>query len=233
MRKIEFFKTVSIAFVMLLSLTFFSANAQKTTVITNSEMEELQDQNMDYMEQIDKIIEDYPDFSYSYVMKDGKLADVEVTGVDNVIDMKKLEVVIFNLKSNKNLLKGEKNSIGVFYTVDKEARYKGGEDALENTIQDNLKYPEDAKNWGASGTIYVKFVIDANGNIPFASTSSNIKTSTPRYSKELEDQAVEAVKATSGKWIPGQIDGVNVASLAVVPIKFDLELDPSLSAWIE
>jgi TonB family protein len=224
-RKKELFKTVSIAFVMMFSLALFSANAQLTTVLTLDEMEKMQDQDMDYMKQIHKIIKDYPVFSYTYTMDDGKVQDVTVTGVENVIDRKRLEVVLFDLQSNKNMLKNKANRVGVFYSVDEPAEYKGD---INNTILSNLKYPEQAKNWGLEGTIYVKFVVDANGEIPFITTSSNIETSMEMYLKDLQDQAVSAVKATSGKWEPAKVEGVDVASLAIVPITFDFQELPDL-----
>lgn len=209
------------------------ANAQKYKLLSQSDLELLEQQNMDYMKQIDKIIKDYPAFEYNYTFDDGKLKDVTVTGVDNEIDRKRLEVVLFDLKSNENALKNKSNTMGVFYVVDQEPKYKNGEVALERTLQSNLKYPEDAKNWGVEGTIYVKFVIDENGNIPFATTSDAIDSKKESYVDELEKQAVKAVKATSGEWKPGEINGVKIASMAVVPIKFEYELAPSLADWIQ
>ncbi len=198
----------------------------------SSEMESIQDENMGYMKQIHEIIKDYPAFSYSYKFDDGKVSDVVVTGVENDIDRKRLEVALFNLKSNKNMIKDKANRIGVFYSVDKEPEYKGGRDELEDKIMSNLKYPEDAKNWGVEGTVFVKFVVDENGEIPYATTSTNIETSMENYLKDLEKQAVSAVKATSGDWEPGEVNDVDVASLAVVPVTFDFEKNPSLPALI-
>ncbi len=227
--KKEFFKTVTIALVMLFSLAMFPAGAQDSNTMNSSDLEKLQDQDMDYMKQIHKIIKDYPAFSYSYTMNDGKVEDVSVTGVDNVIDRKRLEVVLFDLNNNKNMLKNKANRVGVFYSVDKPAEYKG---EIDETLLNNLKFPEQAKNWGVEGTIYVKFVVDQNGKIPFATTSSNIETSMESYLEDLENQAVTAVKETSGNWEPAKVAGVDVASLAVVPITFDFQKDPFLPALI-
>lgn len=228
-RKKEFFKTVSIALAMLFSLALFSANAQETTVITIGQMEKIQDQDMDYMKQIHKIIKDYPAFSYTYTMNDGKVEDVTVKGIQNIMDRKRLEVVLFDLKSNMNMLKNKANRVGVFYSVDKPAEYKG---EIDRTILNNLKYPQDAKNWGLEGTIYVKFVVDENGKIPFITTASNIETSMDMYLEDLQNQAVAAVKATSGKWEPAKVEGVDVASLAVVPVTFDIESNPTLPTML-
>lgn len=219
---------------MLLTITIShnGVSQQKKEADSPGELESLQDENMDYLRQIYNIIEDYPAFSYSYTIEDGEVQDVVVEGVENTMDRKKLEVVLFDLKSNKNMMKNKANRIGVFYSVDEEPEYSAGESDLEEKIQSNLTYPEGSKNWGVEGTIYVKFVVDDNGEIPFATTSTNINTSVERYLDQMEKQAVEAVKATSGEWDPGKVEGVEVASLVVVPVTFDFEKNPTLPALI-
>ena len=211
-------------------LMAFAANAQQYDM-SGSDVEKIQDENMDYVRQIAEIVKDYPAFTYSYEMEDGKVVDVNVTGVDNTIDKKKLEVVLFDLKSNKNMIKNKANRIGVFYSVDEAAEY-AGEDELDRVIQSNLTYPEGAKDWGVEGTIFVKFVVDENGEIPFAATSSNIETSMERYMKDLEQQAVSAIKATSGNWEPGTVEGIKVPSFVVFPVTFDFEKNPSIPTLI-
>ncbi|SEJ57131.1 TonB protein C-terminal [Cyclobacterium xiamenense] len=227
-------KLVSIP-VTLLFVFMLSAGAQSQqdgSKLSGSELERMQDRNMNYMFQINEIIKDYPAFSYSYKMKDGELDDVVVTGVDNEIDRKKLEVIMFDLKSNRNKMKSKANRMGVFYSVDEEADFEGGEEALRSTVLSNLEYPESAKNWGLEGTIFVKFVVDENGDIPFATTSSNIETSMERYLTDMEAQAIKAIKATSGEWEPAEVENVEVASLSVLPITFDFEKNPTLPALI-
>src|SRR6056297_3034740 len=126
------------------SLITFTANAQRDD-LTSSELEKIEDENMDYMKQISKIIKDYPNFAYTYDIEDGKVVNVNVTGVEKDIDRKKLEVQLFNLKSNKNMIKNKANRVGVFYSVDEPAEYNG-QGELDRTILSNLKYPEDAKD---------------------------------------------------------------------------------------
>jgi len=206
-------------------------NAQEST--NSADIEKLQDENMDYLKQVYKIINDYPAFSYTYSYDNGMVEDVVVTGVESSIDRKRLDVMLFDLKSNQNMLKAHANRIGVFYSVDEQPEYKNGRDELQNKILNNLEYPENAKNWGVEGTVYVKFVVDENGEIPFATTTSDVETSIERYAESLEEQAVEAVKATSGNWEPGEIENVQVASLAIVPITFDFQKDPSLPMLLQ
>lgn len=218
------FKIVVFTFI-LISLPLLTVEAQEN-------LEEIQDRNMDYLDQINEIIKDYPAFSYSYKMENGELSDVVVSGVESEVDTKRLEVALFDLKSNKNMIKNKANRIGVFYSVDQQPEYNGGEEALNDALVNNLKFPEEAKNWGVEGTIYVKFVVDENGEIPFATTSSNIETSIDSHLTDLEEQAVSAVKATSGDWEPGKISGVAVAALSVVPVTFDFEKSPAVPTLI-
>ncbi len=227
-------KIMAIAFITAAFMQS-TAYAQKDQdeVSSKSELEEIQDQNLDYMKQIHRIIKDYPAFSYTCKMEDGKVTDVEVNGVDNSMDRKKLEVVLFDLKSNRNMIRNKSNRIGIFYSVDKRAEYKRGREALQRELNENLHYPEKAENWGVEGTIYVKFVVDDNGEIPFATTSSDIETPMEAYVKDLEQQAVSAIKATSGDWYAGKVDGVKVASLVVIPVTFDFKKNPSLPALIQ
>ncbi|WP_425638078.1 energy transducer TonB [Algoriphagus yeomjeoni] len=227
-RKKQIIKPLTLTLSMLFALVMFSAQAQDY-LLTSSEIEILQDQDMEYMKQIHEITKDYPAFSYNYTIEDGEVKDVTVTGIDNFNDKKRLEVVLFDLKSNKNMLKNQPNRVGVFYSVDQPAKYNGD---LTEDLLSNLKYPSEAKDWGLEGTIYVKFVVEDDGEINFASTSSNVDTSVDMYLDDLQEQAVAAVKATSGNWTPAKVEGVEVSSLEIVPVTFDFKKNPTLPALI-
>jgi TonB family protein len=223
---------ITALFIMGMIVSWPVLAQQQKSVTSISELEEIEDRNMEYLRQIHEISKNYPEFSYKYTMEDGEIKDVTVIGVDDRVDKKRLEVVLFDLRSNRNMIKATPNRIGVFYSVDEEPEYIEGQAGLERELLSNLEYPRDALNWGVEGTIFVKFVIDENGEIPFATTASNIETSIDRYLEDLERQAVEAVKATSGNWEPGKVNGVEVASMAVVPITFEFETHPSLPTAI-
>jgi TonB family protein len=224
------FKLFTIA-VIIIPMAISSANAQNDQVSSMQELEKKEDENMDYIKKINKIIKDYPTFSYSYVIEDGEIVNVEVTGVDNVIDRKRLEVAILDLQSNRNMIKNTANRIGVFYSYDEKPKFNGEND-IESALRNNLIYPQDAQDWGVEGTIYVKFVVDENGQIPFATTSSDIETSVEAYVSDLEQQAINAVKETSGDWQPGKVNGVEVPTMVILPVTFDLRSDPYIRGWI-
>lgn len=209
------------------------ANSQKVVLDNDfSKIEKIEDRNMEYLEDLYKITKKYPLFSYRYEMQNGEIKNVTVTGVDYMPDVEKIRIKLLDLQSNKNQLKHTPSRIGVFYAVDKNAYYKDGKEALKNTLHEHLKYPVDAKNWGVEGTIYVRFVIDDKGKIPFASTTDNIDTEIKQYEDDLKKQAVSAIKATSGDWEPGKVNGVSVASFHIIPITFELEKSPFIPMMI-
>ncbi len=202
-------------------LVMFNTNAQDY-----SELEKLQDENMSYLEQIYKIVKDYPAFAYQYHYKDGKLLKVTVKGVDNDLDRQRLQVAIFDLKTNRNKMKNKRNRIGVFYSPDKEAKPEGGYEDLKLSLQKYLEYPEMAKDWGAEGTVYVRFVVDEDGEIAFINATEDLETSQEYLIRDLKQEAIAAVKSTSGEWIPAKVDGVPVSSMEVIPINFDFKKNP-------
>ncbi len=228
---------ITILSVLCIFFMFLSAgisvNAQEDGTKKYQELEQLQDENMDYLKKIYKITKDYPAFSYKYKLEDGEVKNVKVTGVENELDKKRLEVILFDLKSNKNKMKNTQNRIGVFYSVDKEARPEEGREELMNDIRANLEFPEQAKEYGVEGIVYVKFVVDENGKIPFITAHEDIEATSDSFVKDLRKEAIAAVKKTSGEWEPAKVDGVDVASLAVVPIRFDFRKDPTIPVLIQ
>lgn len=227
-RKQFYFKTILIALGFLISVAVLPLKAQEKKVKTAYSVKSMEHHDMEYADQLKEIIDKYPAFAFKYSLEDGKVQDVVVTGVDDEIDRKRLEVVLFNLNDQRNMVKQTNERVGVFYDIDKQAMYEHGEEALSDELVSNLEYPEGAKDWGVEGTIYVKMIVDDDGTIPFATTSTNIETAAEHYLDDLEEQAIAAVHETSGEWEPAKVEGVEVASLAIIPITFELENYPHL-----
>ncbi|MCG6187108.1 energy transducer TonB [Maribellus maritimus] len=230
-------KTITSLFAVVFAMFFvFGASAQKHMHHKNnymiSDLERMEDENMDYLNQIYKIVKDYPAFSYTYRLEDGKVKNVVVEGVNNNLDRKRLEIVLFDLKTNKNRMKNKANRMGVFYSVDEQAEYEDGWESLKTDILSNLNYADEAKNWGVEGTVFVKFVVDENGEIPFISTSTNMESPIDMHVDKLEQAAAEAIKATSGDWEPSEVENEEVASLLIIPVTFDVKKSPFLPTMI-
>lgn len=80
-------------------------------------------------------------------------------------------------------------------------------------IMNNVVYPEQAKNDNIEGKVFVKAVIDKDGNV---SDASILKSA----NKYLDQAALDAVKKT--KFTPGMDKGKKVAVEMVIPIMFKL-----------
>jgi protein TonB len=94
--------------------------------------------------------------------------------------------------------------------IDKMPTIKGGIQALTK----NIKYPESAKKDGIMGTVFVKALIDENGNVENAEVEKGVN-------EDLNAAAVSAVKDT--KFTPGENDGKKVKAEVTIPIKFKLD----------
>ena len=78
----------------------------------------------------------------------------------------------------------------------------------------NIKYPDAAKKEGIMGTVFVKALIDQEGNVESAEVEKSVD-------KNLDAAAITAVKMT--KFVPGIKDGNNVKAEVTIPIKFKLD----------
>ena len=94
--------------------------------------------------------------------------------------------------------------------VDKMPQIKGGISQLAA----NIKYPDAAKKEGIMGTVFVKALIDQEGNVESAEVEKSVD-------KNLDAAAITAVKMT--KFVPGIKDGNNVKAEVTIPIKFKLD----------
>lgn len=103
-----------------------------------------------------------------------------------------------------------------FVPVEIEAEYPGGINAWRRYLTSSLEknYPQDAIDNSVQGTVYVQFIVDAEGNV------SNVEAvSGP---EELKPAAVAVIKK-SGKWTPAFQNKRHVKSYKRQPIVFKLE----------
>jgi protein TonB len=102
---------------------------------------------------------------------------------------------------------------GGFMKIEKESEYPGGLGAWQRYLGKNLRTPDDALNNEISGTVLVKFMVDADGNV------SNVEAVAGPTEGGLRDEAVRVIKK-SGKWTPALQNGRYVKSYKQQPITF-------------
>ncbi len=117
--------------------------------------------------------------------------------------------------------------------------FKGGSEAMIQTISSYLALPEEAKKENLNARVMVKFYIDKDGsvsNIRLEGTklkkvvgpdseldymdASTFKLADKALLVKLSEAAMAAVKATSGKWEPATRNAQPVHAEVVLPIQF-------------
>jgi TonB family protein len=217
----------------VLALLFFAGTI--SVFAQNNEynkLEKMQDQNEIYLMEVYDVIKDYPNTTYEYVYHDGHLHEVIVRGIDDISAKRQVEAMIYKMRNNKDHMENMCNRVGVYYVPEKEAEPEKGLDKFREKISENLTYPDEASSIGVEGTVFVKFVVDENGEIRNLTTAENIESPYEQEVAMLEEAAIEAVEETDMDWTPAVSSGRLVESYVVVPITFDFRKDPSVPVLI-
>lgn len=98
--------------------------------------------------------------------------------------------------------------------VEKMPEFKGGEKKLREFLSGNLIYPDSARLNGISGTVYISFVVEADGEL------TDIKP-VRGLGGGLTEEAIRVILLMP-KWEPGRVNGKPVRCLFTLPIKFTL-----------
>ena len=103
----------------------------------------------------------------------------------------------------------------VFDVVEQMPSFPGGQAALMNYLNNNIKYPVIAEEKGIQGRVVVQFVVGKDGHISDVKVAKSVDPS-------LDKEAVRVVKAMP-KWIPGKQNGQAVTVRYTLPVTFRLQ----------
>jgi len=103
----------------------------------------------------------------------------------------------------------------VYEIVDEPAKFNGGDEALIKFISSNVKYPQNAKEKGIQGKVFVSFIIDKTGKIKDVKVDKSVNP-------KLDKEAIRVVKLMP-KWTPGKMKKENVNVKYILPINFKLD----------
>ena len=90
--------------------------------------------------------------------------------------------------------------------------YPGGPNEMMKYLQENIKYPQSAKDNKIEGRVYVTFVVEKDGSITNATVLRGID-------KECDAEALRVVSSMP-KWTPGQHKGEVVRTQFTIPIYY-------------
>lgn len=113
----------------------------------------------------------------------------------------------------------EKKDIEKIYVVVEEMAKYGNEDdfseTLINDLAKTLRYTKETEKNGKEGRVIVKFVVRKDGKL------DNFKI-VRSVDPELDQAAIECIKALPKQWIPGKIEHKAVDSYFTLPVSFKL-----------
>lgn len=101
-----------------------------------------------------------------------------------------------------------------YYEADEVPSFPGGEAASVHFIGSNLKYPKEAIEKKKEGKVYVKFIIEEDGQVSHITIASQAN---PYF-----DQVAMDVIKKMPKWTAGKKDGKPVKVWMTVPVSFKL-----------
>lgn len=103
----------------------------------------------------------------------------------------------------------------IFQIVEVMPEFPGGVDKMVDYLSNNIKYPEEAKEKGISGRVFINFVIEKDGSVNEAKVMRGIGGG-------CDEEALRVVKAMP-KWKPGMMKGKPVRVSYMLPINFKLD----------
>lgn len=101
-----------------------------------------------------------------------------------------------------------------FKVFEQQPQPEHGMKALYDYISENLKYPEEAKNAGVAGRVFVEFIVDKDGKLTDVKAVKGIGAG-------CDEEAVRVLKA-SPKWIPASVMDMPVKVRMILPITYKL-----------
>ena len=102
----------------------------------------------------------------------------------------------------------------IYQVVEQQPEFPGGMSAQMKFLQDNLRYPQEAREKGFQGRVITQFVVNTDGSI------SDIKIVKP-LNPLLEAEALRVIRLMP-KWNPGKQKGKTVRVRYTFPIIFRL-----------
>lgn len=93
--------------------------------------------------------------------------------------------------------------------------------SVDDFLSKNIEYPSELKNSGIEGTEIIQFVVTPDGNLMDFIVINSV-------SPNLDEQIIQTLKITSGKWNPAMVDGNPVSMETEVSITFFLHSEQEL-----
>lgn len=153
------------------------------------------------------------ELEYLTTTVESKYSEVTLNRAESEMKGQTFAIIEFNDQTSR--IADEASGKEKIYTVvEEQPKFPGGYDAMMAFIKENLRYPASARRQGHEGTVYVSFVVGADGSVSDTKVIRGI-------SLECDDEAKRVVEAFPN-WIPGKQSGMPVNVRFVLPLKYKL-----------
>ncbi len=109
----------------------------------------------------------------------------------------------------------EVEEMEIFTVVESMPGYPGGDAARMKYLQENIKYPQMARESGIQGTVYATFVVEIDGSVTDVRILRGIGGG-------CDEEAIRVIQQMP-RWNPGQQRGKPVRVQFTMPIRFTLQ----------
>lgn len=152
----------------------------------------------------------------SEVMRMDTAGKAATTKTDATIKAKKGKVSTIMMSNTAKNVPMNQDKQGYFSSVEVLPMFPGGQNALNDFVNSNIEYPEDANDHSVEGVVTVNFAVDEAGKV------SNPRIVGKPLGYGLEEEVLKAVNKMP-TWTPGVIKGKNVKTYYTLPVNFRLE----------
>jgi protein TonB len=109
---------------------------------------------------------------------------------------------------------GSDDNDAIYIVVEEYPKFPGGEKALSQFLQRNIKYPKLAQDHKIQGRVYVSFVVEKDGSISMVKVVQGLGVG-------CDEEAVRVINMMP-HWSPGRRKGTSVRVNVTLPLRFVL-----------
>lgn len=152
----------------------------------------------------------------SQVMRMDTAGKAATTNTDATTKAKKGKVSTTMMSNTVKNVPMNQDKQGYYSSVEVLPMFPGGQNALNDFVNSNIEYPQDANDHSVEGVVTVNFAVDEAGKV------SNPRIVGKPIGYGLEEEVLKAVNKMP-TWTPGVIKGKNVKTYYTLPVNFRLE----------
>ena len=203
--------------------------------VTEVEMANLEDQEVEKNDEIEPIVEAPPPpplkssikFTAPVITADENVSEEEEIKTQDEMTQTSINISIADVQGvdtedaqdiadfQEVIAEPEPEEEKPFEAVEQMPQFPGGDAALMKYISSNLNYPPVAAENGIKGRVILRFVVSKTGDI---GSIQVLRSPDP----SLEKEAIRVVKSMP-KWVPGKQNGVSVPVYFTLPVTFRLQ----------